>query len=40
MKVTGSGDSKHRQLLKEGYLQKVSAEQREYAQSVRATKDD
>ena len=36
MKVTGSGDSKHRQLLQEGYLQMVSAEQREYAE-VRAS---
>jgi hypothetical protein len=40
MKVTESGDLKHSQLLFEDYLQMVSAEQREYAQSVRATKDD
>jgi hypothetical protein len=31
MKVTESGKLKHRQLRKEGYPQKVSAEQREYA---------
>ena len=31
MKVTGSGKLNHRQLRKEGYPQKVSAEQREYA---------
>ncbi|EGW39038.1 group II intron-encoded protein LtrA [Desulfosporosinus sp. OT] len=32
MKVTESGNSKHRQLRIEGYLQRVSAEQREYAE--------
>jgi RNA-directed DNA polymerase len=31
MKVTKSGNLKHRKLQKEGYLQRVSAEQREYA---------
>jgi len=31
MKVTKSGDLKHRKLQQEGYLQRVSAEQREYA---------
>jgi len=40
MKVTENGDLKHSQLLFEDYLQMVSAEQREHAQSVRATKDD
>jgi len=38
MKVTEGGDSKHRQLLKEGYLQKVSAEQREYAEACEPLK--
>jgi RNA-directed DNA polymerase len=38
MKVTGSGDSKHRQLLEEGYLQMVSAEQREYAEACEPPK--
>jgi RNA-directed DNA polymerase len=32
MKVTESDNSKHRQLRLEGYLQRVSAEQREYAE--------
>jgi len=32
MKVTESDNSKHRQLRLEGYLQMVSAEQREYAE--------
>jgi group II intron reverse transcriptase/maturase len=32
MKVTGSDNSKHRQLRIEGYLQRVSAEQKEYAE--------
>lgn len=32
MKVTESGNSKHRQLQLEDYLQRVSAEQREYAE--------
>lgn len=32
MKVTESGNSKHRQLRLEDYLQRVSAEQREYAE--------
>jgi group II intron reverse transcriptase/maturase len=32
MKVTGSGNLKHRQLRIEDYLQRVSAEQREYAE--------
>ena len=32
MKVTGSGNLKHRQLRFEDYLQRVSAEQREYAE--------
>ena len=31
MKVTESDNLKHRKLQKEGYLQRVSAEQREYA---------
>ena len=31
MKVTESGNLKHRQLREEGYLQRVTAEQREYA---------
>ncbi len=30
MKVTGSDNSKHRKLQREGYLQRVSAEQGEY----------
>ena len=33
MKVTGSGKLNHRQLQNEGYPQKVSAEQREYAEA-------
>ncbi len=32
MKVTESGATKHRQLQIEDYLQRVSAEQREYAE--------
>jgi RNA-directed DNA polymerase len=33
MKVTEGGKLKHRQLQNEGYLQMVSAEQREYAEA-------
>ncbi len=38
MKVTESDNLKHRQLLKEGYLQRVSAEQREYAEACGSPK--
>jgi len=38
MKVTESGESKHRQLYEEGYLQMVSAEQREYAEACEPPK--
>ncbi len=38
MKVTESGNLKHRQLLKEGYLQMVSAEQKEYAEACEPPK--
>ena len=38
MKVTESDNTKHRQLLSEGYLQKVSAEQREYAEACESPK--
>lgn len=38
MKVTESDNIKHRQLLSEGYLQKVSAEQREYAEACESPK--
>ena len=43
MKVTESDNLKHRQLREEGYLQRVSAEQREYAEaceSPRMTETD
>jgi group II intron reverse transcriptase/maturase len=33
MKVTKSGKKKHRQLPKEGYLQRISAEQKEYVEA-------
>jgi RNA-directed DNA polymerase len=38
MKVTESGNSKHRQLHMEGYLRRVSAEQREYAEACAPSK--
>ena len=38
MKVTESGDLKHSQLLFEGYLQMVSAEQREYVEACEPPK--
>jgi len=38
MKVTESDNLKHRQLLNEGYLQRVSAEQREYAEACASPK--
>ncbi|HWR61897.1 MAG TPA: group II intron reverse transcriptase/maturase [Clostridia bacterium] len=38
MKVTESDNLKHRQLLNEGYLQRVSAEQREYAEACGSPK--
>lgn len=38
MKVTESDNLKHRQLPTEGYLQRVSAEQREYAEACASTK--
>jgi len=38
MKVTESDNLKHRQLLEEGYLQRVSAEQREYAEVCESPK--
>ena len=38
MKVTESDNLKHRQLLTEGYLQRVSAEQREYAEACASPK--
>jgi RNA-directed DNA polymerase len=38
MKVTESGNTKHRQLRNGGYLQRVSAEQREYAEACGSTK--
>ncbi|GAE90887.1 retron-type RNA-directed DNA polymerase [Acetivibrio straminisolvens JCM 21531] len=43
MKVTESGGNKHRQLQKEGYPQRVTTEQREYAEvceSRRMTETD
>ena len=43
MKVTESGENNHRQLPKEGCLQRVSAEQKEYAgacMSPRMTETD
>jgi RNA-directed DNA polymerase len=38
MKVTESDNSKHRQLRHEGYLQRVSAEQKEYAEACESPK--
>jgi group II intron reverse transcriptase/maturase len=38
MKVTERDNTKHRQLRKEGYLQRVSAEQREYAEACGSPK--
>lgn len=38
MKVTESDNTKHRQLLKEGYLQRVSAEQREHTEACGSPK--
>ena len=38
MKVTESDNLKHRQLREEGYLQRVSAEQREYAEACASPK--
>jgi len=38
MKVTESDNLKHRQLPTEGYLQRVSAEQREYAEACASPK--
>jgi len=38
MKVTESDNLKHRQLFNEGYLQRVSAEQKEYAEACASPK--
>jgi hypothetical protein len=38
MKVTESDNLKHRQLPTEGYLRRVSAEQREYAEACESPK--